>query len=120
MIGRGVLANPGLVNEIKNNTLIDTKVFKDFHDDEFIIVGYTEGTGKLEGCLASFECETNQGHDFDAPMNGTHEYLRKLWEERDTYLGQTLTVRFLELSPDGIPQIPKGLVNGIHIRPKGE
>ncbi len=33
MLGRGILANPGLVNEIKNNTVIDKKVFKDFHDE---------------------------------------------------------------------------------------
>lgn len=33
MIGRGILANPGLMNEIKSNTYIDKKVLKDFHDE---------------------------------------------------------------------------------------
>jgi tRNA-dihydrouridine synthase len=33
MIGRGILANPGLMNSIKNNTNIDKKVLKDFHDE---------------------------------------------------------------------------------------
>ncbi|MCM1991412.1 tRNA dihydrouridine synthase [Oceanirhabdus seepicola] len=33
MLGRGILANPGLLNEIKNNTVIDKKIFKDFHDE---------------------------------------------------------------------------------------
>ncbi|MEJ8553053.1 tRNA dihydrouridine synthase [Tepidibacter sp. Z1-5] len=33
MLGRGILANPGLINEIKNNTFIDKKVLKDFHDE---------------------------------------------------------------------------------------
>ncbi|WBW96200.1 tRNA dihydrouridine synthase [Oceanirhabdus sp. W0125-5] len=33
MLGRGILANPGLVNEIKNNILIDKKLFKEFHDE---------------------------------------------------------------------------------------
>ena len=33
MIGRGILANPGLMNEIKNNTNIDKKILKDFHDE---------------------------------------------------------------------------------------
>ncbi len=93
---------------------------KDFFDDEFKIVGYTEGTGKLEGCLASFICVTPCGNEFDAPMNGTHEYLRKVWKERDAQIGKNLTVRYLELSVDNIPQIPKGLVNGLHVRPKGE
>lgn len=35
MLGRGVLANPGLMNEIKNNTFIDKQVLKDFHDEIF-------------------------------------------------------------------------------------
>lgn len=33
MIGRGILANPGLINMIKNNANIDKKVLKDFHDE---------------------------------------------------------------------------------------
>ncbi|MBU5225997.1 tRNA-dihydrouridine synthase family protein [Clostridium senegalense] len=33
MLGRGVLANPGLINGIKNNTSIDKEVLKDFHDE---------------------------------------------------------------------------------------
>ncbi|NEZ47757.1 tRNA-dihydrouridine synthase family protein [Clostridium niameyense] len=33
MIGRGIVANPGLVNKIKNNSNIDKKILKDFHDE---------------------------------------------------------------------------------------
>ena len=33
MIGRGILANPGLVGEIKDNVLMDKKLLRDFHDD---------------------------------------------------------------------------------------
>lgn len=33
MLGRGVLANPGLVGLIKDNTNLDKKVLKDFHDE---------------------------------------------------------------------------------------
>lgn len=40
MIGRGILANPGLMNEIKNNTFIDKEVLKDFHDE--ILNNYIE------------------------------------------------------------------------------
>jgi tRNA-dihydrouridine synthase len=35
MLGRGILANPGLIDEIKNNTYLDKKVLKDFHDEIF-------------------------------------------------------------------------------------
>ncbi len=33
MLGRGILANPGLINEIKNNTAIHKEVLKEFHDE---------------------------------------------------------------------------------------
>ncbi|MBW9154106.1 tRNA-dihydrouridine synthase [Clostridium estertheticum] len=33
MLGRGIIANPRLMNEIKNNANIDKKVLKDFHDE---------------------------------------------------------------------------------------
>ncbi|MDY3207963.1 tRNA-dihydrouridine synthase family protein, partial [Clostridium baratii] len=35
MLGRGILANPGLINEIKNNIFIDKNTLKDFHDEIF-------------------------------------------------------------------------------------
>ncbi|ELC8441127.1 tRNA-dihydrouridine synthase family protein [Clostridium perfringens] len=35
MLGRGILANPGLMNEIKNNDFMDKKVLKEFHDEIF-------------------------------------------------------------------------------------
>ncbi|WP_195262938.1 MULTISPECIES: tRNA-dihydrouridine synthase family protein [unclassified Clostridium] len=35
MLGRGILANPGLINEIKNNINLDKKVLKEFHDEIF-------------------------------------------------------------------------------------
>lgn len=40
MLGRGILANPGLINEIKNNTNIDKEVLKEFHDE--ILNNYIE------------------------------------------------------------------------------
>lgn len=35
MIGRGILANPGLIDEIKNNIFINKKVLKEFHEEVF-------------------------------------------------------------------------------------
>lgn len=35
MIGRGLLANPALISEIKDNSHLDKKVLKDFHDEIF-------------------------------------------------------------------------------------
>ena len=35
MLGRGIIANPGLINSIKNNNILDKKVLRDFHDEIF-------------------------------------------------------------------------------------
>ncbi|GKU26988.1 tRNA dihydrouridine synthase [Clostridium folliculivorans] len=35
MLGRGILANPGLMDLIRNNTKTDKKILKDFHDEIF-------------------------------------------------------------------------------------
>ncbi len=40
MLGRGILANPGLMNEIKNNTFMDKELLKGFHDE--ILNNYME------------------------------------------------------------------------------
>ena len=40
MLGRGILANPGLTDEIINDKVLDKKVLKDFHDD--ILFNYRE------------------------------------------------------------------------------
>ena len=49
MIGRGLLANPGLINEIKNNINIDEQSLRNFHDyilNEYIEL-YPQETGVL-------------------------------------------------------------------------
>lgn len=40
MLGRGILANPGLIDLIKTNMQIDKKVIKDFHDE--VLNNYVE------------------------------------------------------------------------------
>ena len=40
MIGRGILANPGLLNEIEGNIYLDKDILKKFHDEIFI--GYRD------------------------------------------------------------------------------
>lgn len=40
MLGRGVIANPGVINLIKNNIFLDKNILKDFHDE--ILNNYIE------------------------------------------------------------------------------
>jgi DNA ligase-1 len=75
---------------------------KDFVDSEFEIIGYIEGKGKLSGKLGKLVF-----NGFDSAVNGTHEYLTQLWEQRESLVGLKATVKYFELTTEGVPRFPK-------------
>jgi len=74
---------------------------KEFHDMEVKITGYKKGTGKYKGKLGSYECITKEGHTFNCGSGLTDE-------DRDNKLkmGKFITVKYFELSKDGVPRFP--------------
>jgi DNA ligase-1 len=76
---------------------------KDFVDEEFLIVGYKEGKGNREGCI-TLRLTTRDGKEFDSVPVGGVEYLQHLWENRELLLGLYATVKYQNLSTDGIPR----------------
>jgi hypothetical protein len=87
----------------------DLQKAKPFQDDEFEIVGFTEGAGKLRGHLGTWICKTKDGATFEPPMNGEHWKLKKYFEEADQYIGKMLTVRFQGYTgKNKVPRFPKG------------
>ena len=99
--------------------------YKEFIEDEFIIIGVEEGKGILTGHVGSFICriEANRilkdigDKDFKfgnkqgfvkAKMEGKHELLKHLFENPNEYLGKSLTIKYQNLSKDGIPRFPVG------------
>ena len=87
----------------------DLLKFKQFMDDEYVIVGFKEGDGTEIGCVV-WECETADGQKFWARPRGTQEQRRELFNTGNDYLGKELTVRFQELTDDGIPRFPVGII----------
>ena len=77
---------------------------KTFMDSEYQIVGFTEGTGIEAGCVV-WECQTPDGQTFAVRPTGTHEERKVLFENGDNYIGQQLTVKYQELTDEGI-EIP--------------
>jgi DNA ligase-1 len=75
--------------------------YKEFKTEEYIIQGVEEGKGKLTGKVGRLVFE-----QFNSAVNGDHEYLQMLFEAGDL-IGKPATVRFQELTPDGIPRFPK-------------
>lgn len=74
---------------------------KEFIDEEFTIVDIEEGRGNRSGMMGRIRFET-----FDANARGTHEFFKDLLLNKEQYIGKKATVRYQNLSADGIPRFP--------------
>ena len=88
---------------------------KDFVDAEYRIVDVVDGDGSDVG-LAIFELETDSGQRFNCRPEGSQENRADLFKNRRQLVGKYLTVRYQELSKDGVPIFPVG----VSIREWGE
>lgn len=86
----------------------DLEKVKDYEDDEFEIVGGKEGVGTDVGCII-YRCITEGGREFDARPRGTVEDRQQMFKDLPNDIGKMLTVRYAELSDDGIPLQPVGV-----------
>ena len=92
----------------------DVMRVKNFHDDEFEIVGGKAeevqlNDGSWTNCLI-FTCKTKDGENtFDPRPRGTVEERAQMYKDLPNLIGKQLTVRYAELSEDGIPIFPVGV-----------
>jgi DNA ligase-1 len=86
----------------------DLLKYKKFKDTEYLVVGHTEGTGAHAG-TAIFVCQAGMDKTFNVVMNGPLEKRRDMLKHVNDYYGKYLTVKYQELSMDGIPRFPIGL-----------
>ena len=86
----------------------DLQKFKEFEDAEFTVVEYTDGVGSEKG-LVIWVCETEDKKKFSVRPRGTHEERAELFNDAESYVGKKLTVRYQELTEDGIPRFPVGI-----------
>ena len=78
--------------------------YKDWFDAEFLIVDVREGKGKFKGC-AIYTCQVDSNF-FDCTSPGTLEEKKEAWNNREAAIGKPLTVKYQELTKDGIPRFP--------------
>ena len=82
----------------------DLLKYKLFQDDEFEVVGHHEG----QGGIPIFECKIKD-KTFSVAMKGTTESKKERMENVEEFYGKLLTVKYQELSADGIPRFPVGI-----------
>ena len=101
-----------------NHRSKDLVKLKPHLDDEFEIVGFTQGNkGKDLGAIIWVCCvEQNKELTFTVMPNMAISERKKLFKklteneaERENYIGKKLTVSYSELSATGVPQQPKGV-----------
>jgi DNA ligase-1 len=86
----------------------DLQKYKEFLDEEFVIVGFKEGDGIEKGCVL-WRCATKTGLEFDCRPRGTREDRSTLFRSGAAHVGKKLTVRFQEWTTDGVPRFPVGI-----------
>jgi DNA ligase-1 len=80
---------------------------KSFTDEEATIVGVVNGKGK-EKDLATAVVDWN-GTEVKVSLNYPREIRAHWWRHPEEIIGQPLTIRYQELTNDGIPRFPKGV-----------
>ena len=83
---------------------------KDFIDKEFRIKEVFEGSGKFSG-MAVFSCEAEEGCDstFEVVMSATSQEKMLQLQNKCSYIGKMLTVRYQRLTKRGMPYLPVGI-----------
>ncbi len=81
--------------------------YKEFMEEEFKIIGFSEGSGDEKGCVL-WNCETKDGGLFTVRPKGTKESRMELYNNGNKYVNKFLTVIFQEYSAEGIPRFPVG------------
>ncbi len=79
---------------------------KSFIDEEFTIIDIVEGEGNRTGTAGYFVFETAEGKPFKSNVKGTWEDTAKMLKDRKKLIGKEATVKYFNLTPDGIPRFP--------------
>jgi DNA ligase-1 len=85
----------------------DLQKYKEFEEDEFVIVGFKEAEGRDSGTVI-WTCATKTGGEFDCRPVGSVEHRKALFQNARANVGKMLTIKYQELSEKGIPRFLSG------------
>jgi DNA ligase-1 len=75
--------------------------FKDFYDDEALLLDWVEGKGKRIGTIGKFMAQDSEGNVFGMPVMDNFKYLQDNFEEMKTWVGQLATFTYFERTNAG-------------------
>ena len=79
---------------------------KEFIDEEYEILGVVEGEGNRAGTAGFMEFSSKGGKSFRSNIKGDFGYLGELLKKKKSLIGKKATIKYFNLTPDGIPRFP--------------
>ena len=79
---------------------------KSFIDEEYTILDIEEGEGNKTGMVGSFVFESKTGKRFNSSPKFNWEECTEMWKRKDELIGKSATVKYFNLTPDGVPRFP--------------
>ena len=80
---------------------------KEFMDAEYKVIGIDEGNGNRAGTVKHLVCYCDKTQQqFNSNVKGNFDYLKEVLDNKDYYIGKLATIKFFQLTPDGIPRFP--------------
>jgi DNA ligase-1 len=79
---------------------------KSFIDEEYNIKGICEGEGNKTNMVGYMVFETADGKPFKSNVKATFEESEEMFRNRKQLIGKQATVKYFNLTPDGIPRFP--------------
>ena len=77
---------------------------KSFIDEEYTILDIEEGEGNKTGMVGSFVFESKTGKRFNSSPKFNWEECTEMWKRKDELIGKSATVKYFNLTPDGVPR----------------
>lgn len=80
---------------------------KEFIDAEYRVVDIDVGNGNRSGTAKHLVCYCEKTkRTFNSNIKGSFEYLKEIYDNRKEYVGTLATIKYFQLTPDGIPRFP--------------
>jgi hypothetical protein len=77
---------------------------KSFIDEEFNILDIIQGIGNKTGMVGAFVFKSKTGRIFNASPKFNWEECIAMWNNRANLIGKSATVKYFNLTPDGVPR----------------
>jgi DNA ligase-1 len=95
-----------LDNHYENKRSKSLLKHKSFIDEEYTILDIVEGVGNKTGMVGSFVFKNKAGKTFNSSPKFNWEVCTEMWNNRHELIGKEATVKYFNLTPDGVPRFP--------------